>query len=87
MEGIIVNYRRGRKTQKCNHILVYIPGYDKKKAEKLIGQEVTYKTTGKNPKEIKGKITSLHGNKGVIRVIFERGLPGQAIGTKVSIKN
>ncbi len=37
-------------------------------------------------KKIMGKVAAPHGNKGVLRVIFERGLPGQAIGTKVEIK-
>ena len=29
----------------------------------------------------KGKISSAHGNKGLVRVIFEKGLLGQAITT------
>jgi ribosomal protein L35AE/L33A len=35
--------------------------------------------------EIKGKIASTHGSNGVLRAIFEKGLPGQAITTKVEI--
>jgi hypothetical protein len=30
-------------------------------------------------KEIRGKISDAHGNKGLVRAIFEKGLPGQAI--------
>jgi len=37
-------------------------------------------------KQIKGKVSGAHGNKGVVRAIFEKGLPGQAVTTKVEIK-
>jgi large subunit ribosomal protein L35Ae len=86
MEGIIVNYRRGRKTQKTNQMIILVPGYDKEKAQKLVGKEVVYTTEGKQKKQIKGKITSVHGNKGAVRALFERGMPGQAIGQKIEVK-
>ena len=37
-------------------------------------------------KEINGKVASAHGNKGALRVIFEKGLPGQSVGQKVIIE-
>ena len=38
-------------------------------------------------KEIKGKVSALHGRTGSVRVIFsEAGLPGQALGQKVKIE-
>ena len=37
-------------------------------------------------KTINGKIAGPHGNKGLVRAIFEKGLPGQAITTKVEVK-
>jgi len=37
-------------------------------------------------KKITGKISSAHGGNGVVRAIFEKGLPGQAIGTDVEVK-
>lgn len=86
MEGLIVNYRRGRKTQTTNQMIVVVPDYDKKKAESLIGKSVTYTCKGKNETQISGVVKSLHGNKGAVRVLFERGMPGQAIGDKVVIK-
>ena len=55
----------------------------KKDAEKFIGKEVEWKSP--SGKVIKGKISSAHGNKGVLRCIFEKGLPGQAITTEVEI--
>ena len=85
MEGIIVNYRRGRKTQTTNQMIVLVPQTDKKKAESLIGKSVTYDCGGKNNNQIKGEVRALHGDKGAVRVLFEKGMPGQAIGQKVVI--
>lgn len=86
MEGIVINYRRGRRTQTTNQMIIEIDNVSKKEeAEKLIGKEVVYICEGKNKKEIKGKISSSHGNKGAVRVLFEKGMPGQAIGGLVKI--
>ncbi|MEM3374424.1 MAG: 50S ribosomal protein L35ae [Candidatus Woesearchaeota archaeon] len=84
MEATILSYRRGRKTQTTNQVILKIDNIDsKEKAEKLIGKEVVYETETK--KQIKGKITSVHGRKGNLRALFEKGLPGQAITQKVKI--
>lgn len=85
MEGIIVNYRRGRKTQTTNQMIVIIPGTDKEKALKLVGKEAVYTCEGKAKKQIKGKISAAHGNNGAVRIHFETGMPGQAIGAKIII--
>jgi len=85
VEGIIVNYRRGRKTQTTNQMIIIVPGVDKAGAEKLIGKTATYTCEGKLNTTISGKVTFTHGNKGAVRVLFERGMPGQAIGGKISI--
>jgi len=85
MEGIIINYRRGRKTQTTNQMIVSVPGYDKEKAKALVGKSVTYECEGKNKTQIVGKVSSLHGGKGAVRVLFEKGMPGQAIGGSVKI--
>ncbi len=37
-------------------------------------------------KTIEGKVTALHGSKGALRVLFERGMPGQAIGQTLEVK-
>ena len=86
MEGIIINYRRGRKTQTTNQMIISIPGVDKEKAKSLVGKAVSYECEGKNKTTITGKVSSVHGNKGAVRALFERGMPGQAIGGKVSLK-
>jgi len=84
MEGIIVNYRRGRKTQTTNQMIVIVEKVDdKKKAEALVGKTVVYDCVGKAKKQIKGTVTAIHGGKGAVRVLFETGMPGQSIGTVV----
>lgn len=85
MEGIIVNFRRNRHTQKPTHMIISVEGVDRKdKAGSLVGKEVSWKSPAN--KEIKGKIASAHGNSGAVRAIFEKGMPGQSIGSKVQIK-
>ena len=85
MQGTIVNFRRGRTTQKTNHMVVHLSGISKKeKASELVGKEVVWKSP--QGKEIKGKVASAHGNKGAVRVIFEKGMPGQSLSSKVEIK-
>ena len=85
MDGIIKNFRRGRHTQKTNHMIVYIDSDDnKEKAAKLVGKSAVWKNA--QGKEIAGKVAAAHGNKGAVRVIFDRGMPGQSLGSKVEIK-
>ena len=85
MEGIIKNFRKGRHTQKTTHMIVYLDDKgNREKSAKLVGKSVVWKSP--KGKEINGKVASAHGNKGALRVIFEKGMPGQSIGTKVEIK-
>ena len=68
-----------------HHMIVYIDGFSKRdKASELVGKQVVWKSPA--GKEISGKVASAHGTKGAVRVIFEKGLPGQSISTKVEIK-
>ena len=85
MEGVIKNFRRSRTRQKTNHMIVYLDDIaSREKASGLVGKGVVWKSPV--GKEINGKVASAHGNKGAVRVIFEKGLPGQSISTKVDIK-
>jgi large subunit ribosomal protein L35Ae len=85
IKGKLIQFRRGRHTLKPRHYLIRIPEIDnREKASKFAGKEVLWKSPA--GKEIKGKISSAHGNNGVVRAIFEKGLPGQAITTEVEIK-
>jgi large subunit ribosomal protein L35Ae len=85
MEGIIANYRRGIHNQYDKQMVIQVDGYTKKdKSASLIGKKVVW--TNSQGTKIEGKISAAHGNKGAVRVIFEKGMPGQAIGNKVQIE-
>jgi len=85
MQGAIKNFRRSRTRQKTNHMVVYLSDTDnREKASKLVGKSVVWKSP--KGKEINGKVASAHGNKGAVRVIFEKGLPGQSLGNNVEVK-
>ena len=83
VQGVIVNYRVGPKTQKPKECLVrfpHIPSFSE--AGRLIGRKIAWKNE-KN--KIVGKIVTAHGKKGLVRARFKKGIPGQAIGTKVDL--
>lgn len=83
MDGTIVNYKGGKHTQVTNQMIIIVSGVDSKEAAaKLVGKKVTY-NTGK--KDITGEVRSAHGNSGALRVLFETGMPGQAIGKQVTL--
>lgn len=84
MKGIVVQFRRGRHVIHEKHYILDIGLKDRAEAMKMKGREVVWKSPG--DKTIIGKISSAHGNKGLVRAIFERGLPGQAITTEVEVK-
>ena len=84
MKGKIVQFRRGRHVVHERHFLIDVGVTTKKEAEKFLGKKVEWKSPA--GKIISGKISACHGNKGIVRAIFEKGLPGQAITTGVEIK-
>ena len=84
MEGIVVQFRRGRHRIHEKHYLLDVGLGNREEAQKMAGKEVVWKSP--SGKEINGKISDAHGNKGLVRAIFERGLPGQAIITKIEVK-
>lgn len=64
-------------------MIVQVPEISSKDAAKtLVGKKVTY-NTGK--KDMSGIVAAPHGNSGALRVRFETGMPGQAIGQKVKL--
>ncbi len=85
MKGVIVSYRTGRHTQNPFQMIIKLEGVTtKEEAEKLVGKEVIWTTqTGK---EIKGTVSGAHGNKGVVRARFRKGMPGQSLGTEIILK-
>ncbi|MBD3388625.1 MAG: 50S ribosomal protein L35ae [Candidatus Altiarchaeales archaeon] len=85
MDAVIVNYRRGRRTQNTNQMILQ-PKDSKSKddAEKLVGKTVEWTTS--SGKKMAGKVSKPHGSKGAVLAQFNPGLPGQAVGTKAEIK-
>ncbi len=85
MEGVLKNFRMGRHHQTDNQMVLVLADVKKKdQATKLVGKSVTWTTPG--DKAIKGKITAPHGNSGAVRVLFEKGMPGQSVGKKVKVE-
>ncbi len=83
MNGVIVNYRRSRHNQKMDQAIVEVEGVKSKDAaEQLLGKKVVLHW--KNG-DLVGKVVSPHGNNGAVRVRFNRGIPGQALGKSVEI--
>ncbi len=85
MEGTIVNFRSARHHQSGNQMIIKVSGIDdKEKANELVGKAVKWASPA--GKELKGKVSAVHGNSGAVRAIFETGMPGQSVGTKVQIE-
>jgi large subunit ribosomal protein L35Ae len=86
MKAVIVNFRGSYKQQPAsNQVIVKAQGVETKAAaEKIIGKKIVWSS----PKgaDIIGKISAAHGNKGALRAIFEKGIPGQALGKEVKIE-
>ena len=83
MKGIVIQVRQGRHTVKEKHYLLDLGMKSREEAKKMAGKEVEW--TSSAGKKIKGKISDAHGNNGVVRAIFEKGLPGQAITTEIEV--
>lgn len=84
MKGKIVNYKRSASSQETNKIIIKPEGATtKEEAQKLTGKKIVWTTPTGN--KINGEVTRPHGRKGTILAKFEKGLPGQAIGTEVEI--
>ena len=84
VKGILVQFRRGRHRIHERHYLIDIGLKNRDEAKKYAGKEVEWKSPA--GKVIKGKISDAHGNNGLVRAIFEKGLPGQAMATEIDLK-
>ncbi|MBS7604862.1 MAG: 50S ribosomal protein L35ae [Candidatus Bathyarchaeia archaeon] len=84
LRGIIVNYRLGPREQYPREYILQFQGINsRREAWQLIGRRVSWTDGKKNT--IVGVIVAPHGNNGLVRARFRRGLPGQALGTEVKI--
>jgi large subunit ribosomal protein L35Ae len=81
--GTITNYRIGTRTQMSNECLIQFTSVvTVAKASNLIGQKVLWQGEKENHT---GKIIGFHGKNGVVRVKFDKGVPGQALGPTVEL--
>lgn len=84
IHGVVKNFRRGRNTQHSTQYIIEVNNVETRaKATTLSGRKVTWKSSA--DKAIVGKVMAAHGKSGAVRVKFDKGLPGQAIGTQVTI--
>ncbi|MCK4885369.1 50S ribosomal protein L35ae [Candidatus Bathyarchaeota archaeon] len=81
--GTILNYRIGIGTQNPRECLIHFAHVNSASlACQLINRKVVWKHG--NSKLI-GKIAGSHGKKGLVKVKFQKGVPGQALGTTVEL--
>ncbi|KAJ6245970.1 60S ribosomal protein L35A [Anaeramoeba flamelloides] len=92
VDGIFMGYRRGLTTQKTGTSLIKIVGVTtRKETEWYLGKKVAFvynasrHHNGSNVRTIWGKITTSHGNSGIVRAKFKRNLPAIAMGKKVRV--
>jgi large subunit ribosomal protein L35Ae len=80
----VLNFRMGRKTQRTNQILLSVKDVaSREEAAAFVGKKVMIKT--KSGKEIHGKVASPHGNNGVLRARFVKGVPAEILGKDIEI--
>ncbi|KPV64917.1 MAG: 50S ribosomal protein L35Ae [Candidatus Bathyarchaeota archaeon BA1] len=83
LKGIIVSYRKGPKTQNPKECLLRFPGVETDEAAgRLIGRKVAWPV---EERRCRGKIVALHGKNGIVRARFNKGVPGQALGSWAEI--
>ncbi len=83
MEAVVVHFRQGMEHVHSKQVILKV-AETTEEAKKYVGKTVVW--TSPAGKEIKGKISALHGRTGSVRAIFsEKGLPGQALGKKVKV--
>jgi len=81
--GTILNYRIGTGTQNPKECLIKFAHV---KSASLAGQLINRKVVWKQGyRKLVGKIAGVHGKKGVVKVKFQKGVPGQALGTTVEL--
>ena len=87
MEGRISAFRGSHRRKSGNQMIIVVDGVgDKAKAQALVGKTAVWTSPSKDKKQLKGRISAVHGRKGAVRAIFETGMPGQSLGEAVRIE-
>ncbi|TFF86529.1 50S ribosomal protein L35ae [Candidatus Thorarchaeota archaeon] len=83
--GVVTSYRRSKHLQHPNQVILLFDGISSRsEAATIVGRKVEWVSdTGR---EFLGKILAPHGNSGAVRAKFRTNLPGQAIGTPVTLQ-
>lgn len=82
--GTVISYRRGKHLQHFGQVILEFDSIDSKAAAAaLVGRNV--KWVAPNGDEHLGKVLNIHGNSGAVRAKFRTNLPGQALGTPVTL--
>ena len=83
--GVVMGYRRGSNTQYPKQVLIKVVNSLTKKVDNLIGAKLLVRDAYGN--EYHGKVIRVHarGRNNVVIGVFNRNLPGQAIGAEVLI--
>ena len=87
--AIFTSFQRSRIVLHPRYALLKINNVESREsAKKYIKNVVHYRWTNKEgeEKENYGIIKGVHGNKGMVRVLFERNLPPKALGSIVRVK-
>jgi large subunit ribosomal protein L35Ae len=88
VDGAILGYKRGLRTQNNSISLIKIKGCDDKTAADFyLGKKVAFITKAADGafRVNWGKVSRHHGANGVVRCRFRRNLPPQAIGGRVRV--
>jgi large subunit ribosomal protein L35Ae len=80
--GVALNYRLGKKRQRPRECLIVVREVEEDIPMRLIGWKVSWP---QDRSRLFGRISKPHGKSGTLLVKFDRGLPGQALGTPVKI--
>ena len=84
MKAIFLGYKGGHRTQKSKCALIRADGVDdRSEAAAYIGRKVVW--ISPSGSRLIGKVIGVHGRKGVLKVRFRKGLPGEVIGTELIV--
>ena len=82
MKATFLGCKGGQRTQHSKYALIKVDGIgDSCKAAPYIGRKAVWRSSS-GGRSI-GKVVGVHGRRGVLKVRFRKGLPGEAVGTDV----
>jgi large subunit ribosomal protein L35Ae len=88
VDGAILGYKRGLRTQNNKISLIKIKGCDTKEdVDFYLGKRIAFITKSQDGqfRVNWGNVARRHGSNGVVRAYFRRNLPPQAIGGRVRV--